>query len=89
MPFVYETDQIYYKKDGELLAKITFPMQEGYPCINHTYVNDALRGQGVAGKLMLETMHLFQKQHQAFRATCTYAIRWLGQHPEYHTLWIH
>ena len=38
---------------GRLAAEITFPQVEpGVWCIDHTFVSPALRGQGVAGRLV-------------------------------------
>ena len=40
------TGRIYAEKDGTLVAEITFPEQDGVAVIDHTFVDDSLRGQG-------------------------------------------
>ena len=53
MSFVKEKNRITYVQNGEMLAEITFPAlenDENTVNIDHTFVNDVLRGQGVAGR---------------------------------------
>ena len=54
MEFIKSYDRIYCEdKDGKLLAEITFPETvDDIVNINHTFVDESLRGQGVAGQLM-------------------------------------
>jgi len=49
MEFKYEKDRIYLVNQvGESIAEVTFPqISENEVNINHTYVNPALRGQGI------------------------------------------
>ena len=47
MEFQHETGRIFARSDsGRLLAEVTFPEQDGVAVINHTFVDDSLRGQG-------------------------------------------
>ena len=41
-----------YEKDGNRLAEITWIESDGVMTMDHTYVSDELRGQGVAKKLL-------------------------------------
>ena len=54
MEFTKEKAKIaYYSEDGEILAEVTFPaVNKNTVNINHTFVDESLRGQGIAGKLM-------------------------------------
>lgn len=54
MGFTYGSNQIaLYHSDNNLLAEVTFPtVDQNTVNINHTFVDDSLRGQGVAGQLM-------------------------------------
>ena len=46
---IYGTDE-----NGKVLAEITFPRTEpGVYTIEHTIVDDSLRGQGIAGRKLL------------------------------------
>ena len=54
MDLVMERDRIQYLDDKlERAAEVTFPVVEpGVVEINRTFVDESLRGQGVAGQLM-------------------------------------
>jgi len=41
-----------YKQDGEQLAEITWKQEGQVMVMDHTYVSDKLRGQGVAKKIV-------------------------------------
>lgn len=83
MDFKYETERIYLEDEqGQLLAEITFPLQDGIATIDHTYVSEKLRGQGVAARLVEAAVKQIKHQGQPFQATCSYAAAWLKRHPE-------
>ena len=50
MEFTHNKNQIaLYTEDGKLLAEITFPnINDKTVDINHTFVDQSLRGQGIA-----------------------------------------
>ena len=54
MKFSHTPTRIYsIAENGALQAEITFPMvSKGVYCINHTFVDDSLRGQGIASALV-------------------------------------
>jgi predicted GNAT family acetyltransferase len=69
--------------DGKLLAEITFPTgEDGVADINHTFVDDSLRGQGVAGKLVKAAADELRAQGKQARTSCWYAAQWFERHPE-------
>ena len=83
MPFQTESNRIYYEQEGRLLAEITFPaLADGTVNINHTYVDESLRGQGVAGHLMEQTVQTLRATGRKAVATCSYAKKWLAAHEE-------
>lgn len=74
----------YYGDSGELLAEVTFPDVDGTTVeIDHTFVDDSLRGQGIAGKLLLETAEYLRYEQKKAVPTCSYAVAWFEKHPEY------
>ncbi len=85
MNFTYNRNQIaYFHSDKNLLAEVTFPdVDENTVNINHTFVDDSLRGQGVAGKLMEALAIHLRSQGKKAVLTCPYAISWFEKHPEY------
>ena len=54
MEFQKEPGRIFaLGEDGKLLAEITFPTgEDGVADIDHTFVDESLRGQGVASQLV-------------------------------------
>ena len=82
MDFQKETGRIYAEKEGKLVAEITFPEEDGVAVIDHTFVDDSLRGQGVAGQLVRAAADQIRDQGKKARAVCTYAQAWFQRHPE-------
>ncbi|MBP5437917.1 MAG: N-acetyltransferase [Treponema sp.] len=83
MDFIKEDNRIYATgEDGNVVAEVTFPVKDGIATIDHTFVADSLRGQGIAGKLMEEAVAKIQADGNKIAATCSYAVSWLKKHPE-------
>ncbi|MDD3957600.1 MAG: GNAT family N-acetyltransferase [Candidatus Izemoplasmatales bacterium] len=85
MKFIHRAERIYAKdKEGRLLAEVTFPKRdERRTDINHVFVDESLRGQGIASELMLLAYETIKKQKKQIVAKCPYAIDWFKKHPEY------
>lgn len=84
MAFVVYENTIVYKDGGKVLAEVAYPpIGIGTVDICRTHVDDALRGQGMAGQLMERTAVELRKTCRKAELTCSYAIKWFGQHPEY------
>lgn len=84
MDFITEPNRIYANNDaGKLVAEVTFPETEpGVVDINHTFVDDSLRGQGVAGKLLALAETTLRETGRKAVCTCSYAVKWFEKHPE-------
>lgn len=83
MPYQVEENRIFYEQDGKLLAEVTFPsLPDGAVNIDHTFVDEVLRGQGVAGHLMERLVEQLRKSGRKAVATCSYAKTWFSRHPE-------
>ena len=85
MEFRHEPGRIWMESaKGELLAEVLFPVVEsGIVEITHTFVDDSLRGQGVAGKLMAAVAEELRSEHKKAKPTCTYAAAWFRRYSEY------
>lgn len=85
MNFTYNPNQIaLFHSDSNLLAEVTFPeVDHNTVNINHTFVDDSLRGQGVAGQLMEAVAEQLRSQGKKAILTCSYAVKWFEKHPEY------
>ena len=78
MNYIIESNRIYAKDDtGKVIAEITFPNDGDTYCIDHTFVYDSLRGQGIAGQLVKMAVEQIQKSGGKVIATCSYAAHWL------------
>lgn len=79
MDFKTENQRIYREdENGKIIAEITFPETEkGVFTIDHTFVDDSLRGQGVAGQLVRLAVEKIKEQGGKVTATCSYAKSWL------------
>ncbi len=83
MDFQIENTRIFsVDESGKLLAEITFPKEEKGYCINHTFVDESLRGQGIASKLVEMAVAEIKKQEGEVTAICPYAVKWLEKHPQ-------
>ncbi len=83
MEFRQEPGRIWAEdQDGKLLAEILFPSREGKASITRTFVDDSLRGQGIAGKLMEAAVEKLRADDMEVRPICSYAKTWFEKHPE-------
>ena len=85
MDFIYEKNRIMLPGDnGAILAEVSFPdVDTDTVNIEHTFVDDSLRGQGVAGKLMEAAAKQLRETDKKAVLTCSYAVKWFEKHPEY------
>lgn len=84
MEFFTEKDRIYANDTfGKLIAEVTFPTKDGISTIDHTFVDDSLRGQGIAGELVKLAADKILANGNKIAATCPYAVAWFQRHPEY------
>lgn len=82
MEFQREPGRIYAEEEGRVIAEVTFPDRDGAADIDHTFVDDTLRGQGVAGQLLRAAAGQIRAEGKRARATCSYAKIWFEKHPE-------
>jgi predicted GNAT family acetyltransferase len=84
MEFKYEADRIYAEdRLGRIVAEITFTISQGIANIDHTFVDDSLRGQGIAGKLVQAAADQIIEDGHKITATCSYAHHWFTRHTDY------
>lgn len=82
MNFIKEENRIYLTdENGKTIAEITFEeIEKGIYNIDHTFVDETLREQGIASKLVEEAVKTIQKKGGKVQATCSYANKWLEKH---------
>lgn len=79
MEYIVEKHRIYVVDDGEEVGEVTFPESDGVYVINHTYVDDRLRGQGIAAELVRQAVEEIERRGGRVEATCSYALLWLAR----------
>ena len=79
MDFKYENGRIYLENDnGDVVAEIEYEeIESGVYNIYHTFVDDSLRGQGIASQLVKEAVKTIESIGGKVEATCSYAKHWL------------
>ena len=83
MVFQHERVRIFaLDEQGKLVAEVTFPVSEGVADIDHTFVDQSLRGQGVAGQLLDAAVRQIRMEGLRAKATCSYAAKWFNEHPD-------
>lgn len=85
MELYYAMNRIYAADENEkTVAEITFPnLDKDTVNITHTFVDDSLRGQGMAGRLVKAAAESFRRSGMKAVVTCSYAKKWFESHPEY------
>lgn len=75
---------------GKIIAEVTFPnFDNNTIIIDHTFVDDSLRGQGIAAKLMLEVVKYAKSNNKKIKASCSYAVKWFEKNREkYNNIYI-
>lgn len=63
-----------YEQDGNKLAEIEWIQRENTMQMNHTYVSDVLRGQGVAKKLLDQAAEYARENNYKMNAICSYVV---------------
>jgi predicted GNAT family acetyltransferase len=84
MDFKREGNWIFKKsEDGNVIAEVTFPnLRDGVVVINHTFVDDSLRGQGIAGELVESAYEAVKADGKQAVVTCPYAVKWFNERPD-------
>ena len=71
---VNDCGALEYELNGERVAEITWHLRDGVMNMDHTYVSDVLRGQGVAKKLLDASAQYARENNYKMNAICSYVI---------------
>lgn len=78
MNYVIEGNNIYLKDNNKVVASISFEQIDNDTYnINHTYVDESLRGQGIASTLVEKAVKEIKRRGKKVVASCSYAKKWL------------
>lgn len=88
MDIVKGTNKFYIGEDeAKPIAEITYKEKDANTIIvDHTYVSDELRGQGVAGKLVETITDFARKENVKIIPECPYVASKMEKTEEYHDL---
>ena len=83
MVFQHEDLKIYVKDEQDkVIALVTWQLKGEVAVVDHTFVDESLRGQGVASKLMKEAVNYFREKGYKTYGTCSYADVWYKKNQE-------
>ncbi|MBR3162871.1 MAG: N-acetyltransferase [Clostridia bacterium] len=79
MDFIKEKNRIFLEdENAKIIAEIEFEeIEKGIFNIYHTFVDESLRGKGIASKLVQEAVNEIKARNGTVQATCSYAKKWL------------
>ena len=75
--------RFFVEADGELLAEMTYKWHDSYININHTEVDDRLRGQSIGARLVAAAVQWARDRQIKIAATCPFAKAVLQKKEEY------
>ena len=74
----------FIEEDGEWVAEMTYVRNaEDEITIDHTEVDESLKGEGVGGDLVAEAVKYARENNIKISATCPFAKKELAKHAEY------
>ena len=79
MEYITYKNRIAAMQNGEEVGEVTFPERDGVYVINHTFVDDRLRGQGIDSELVRRAVETIEQRGGLVKATCSYAALWLAR----------
>ncbi len=72
------------EEDGTMVGYIDHPeVRPGVVNYEHTIVEDAYSGRGIAGELTKAAADQLRKDGIKAELSCSYSIKWFAKHPEY------
>lgn len=82
--FKIENFKVSFIENDKELAYVTYPLiNENTVDINHTVVDESLRGRGIASGLLQEAYKDIKSKGLKAKATCSYAKKWFEKNKEY------
>lgn len=80
MEYRTQGSRITLLDNGEELGEVTFPeIRPRVFSIDHTFVDNRLRGQGIASELVRRAVEEIESRGGEVEATCSYALLWLSR----------
>lgn len=74
---------IEYAQHGRMLGEITWFLRDDTMVMDHTYVSNELRGQGIAKKLLDEAAAYARAHNYKMQAVCSYVVTAFDRYNDY------
>lgn len=75
-----------YKRDGQMLAEITWTMLGDVMAVDHTFVSPELRGGGIAKQLLDRAAVYAREQAYKMEPICSYVITAFERYDDYNDI---
>jgi Predicted acetyltransferase len=83
MEMKHEDGRFYFEDNDKSIGEITYShVEDGVISLDHTYVDDAYRGQGIAGKLFNAAVDYADLKSLKIVPVCPYAKAAFERKPE-------
>lgn len=86
MNIVKEEGRFYIGDKQSPDAFISYKNKDGVLFVNSTFVDDSLRGQGIAAKLVKELIDYAVENNFKIKPICSYVVKYFEKHSEYNEL---
>ena len=63
-----------HEQDGKVIAEITWALLGDVMVVDHTFVNDSLRGQGIAKQLLNQAASFARENNYKIEPVCSYVV---------------
>lgn len=77
----------FYIKEGQLIvARLDYEVKSHVMYLHSVFVDPSLRGQGIARKLVEESIKFAQQMNYKIVPICPYTVSYFNEHKEFETL---
>lgn len=73
----------YVEEDGEQVAELVYRKEKGRMVIEHTEVDEALRGKSVGFELVEKAVEYARQEHLKIIPLCEFADKVIQEHKEF------
>ena len=74
----------FIDEDGEWIAELTYLLGNGIMTIDHTEIDEKLRGEGIGQDMVKAAVEYARAHGLKIRAVCPYAKKVIERTPEFH-----
>lgn len=74
---------IYVDEQNNVLGSLDYQINDNAYYVMKVFVDESLRGQGIASKLQMQLIELLEEKHAKAVPICSYSVNWFEKHDEY------